>query len=281
MTATKFTMIDDHNADYFLPLLPRKAKGDEVMSGVIVDDRPVAALLANVSGRTISIISIFVLPEHRRNRVATFLIDNFCREMGQRGADMVILYGPDENGLKECLIHNDFSIAFVDKYYSVSVHRLMNDKDVMNKLRSFKRMSTGRNVMTMKEIMTKIPEESRRTFAKTLDKRGVNPSAFINAGFDEKLSFGVVIGTYISGIILTKRMEIKSEVVVESLITISDRMDILALLSRFGNEVIQVVGEKGVISFVISDSTTDTLLVKLLGKNVLTVRNAIRAGKRL
>lgn len=80
---------------------------------------------------------------------------------------------------------------------------------------------------------------------------------------------------------LTNRTEIGSEVVVESLITINDRMDILALLSRFGTDVIPVVGERGVISFVTSDSNTEAMLEKLLGSNVLTVRKAIHAGKRI
>ncbi len=36
----KFTMIDDSNLEYFLPLLPRRAAVKEIMSGVISDVLP-------------------------------------------------------------------------------------------------------------------------------------------------------------------------------------------------------------------------------------------------
>lgn len=281
MNELKFTMIDSVNIEYFMPLLPRKAKGAEVMAGVIADDLPVAALLANVSGTTVSMISLFVLPDYRHRKIATFLIDSFCTELGKRGADMIFAYGPDEDGIKECLVANGFSIASIDKYYAIHVRKLINDKAIISKIKSYKKAAVGRTVLTMKDVTLRIPEPARRAFSKILDKRGINPRAFVNGGYDEKLSFATVIGSNISGIMLTNRTEIGSEVVVESLITISDKMDILALLSRFGTDVIPAVGERGVISFVTGDVSTQKLMTKLLGENVLTIRNAIHAGKRI
>ncbi|MCR5403888.1 MAG: GNAT family N-acetyltransferase [Butyrivibrio sp.] len=281
MNELKFTMIDKINVEYFLPLLPREAKGAEVMAGVIMDKRPAGALLANMSGQTASIISLFVLPELRRRKVATFLLGQFCSEFGKRGVDMVFAYGPDEDGVKECLVSNGFSIASVDKYYAVRISKLINDPALINKLKSYKKASAGRTVLPMKDVRLRIPEPSIRAFSKILDKRGINPSAFINGGYDEKLSFATIMGANISGIMLTNRTEIGSDVVVESLITISDKMDILALLSRFGVDVIHVIGEKGVVCFVTGDTNTQKLVGKLLGEHVMTVRNAIHAGKRI
>ncbi len=86
------------------------------------------------------------------------------------------------------------------------------------------------------------------------------------------------MGTNISGIILSKKTEIKNEVVIESLITIGDRIDALALMTRFATDVMPLLGNNGAISFVADDSNTDKLLRQILGEDVLSTRNAIHAG---
>ena len=72
--------------------------------------------------------------------------------------------------------------------------------------------------------------------------------------------------------------EIKNEVVIESLITIVDRIDALALMTRFATDVLPLLGKNGAISFVTGDSNTDRLMRQLLGDDILTTRNAIHAG---
>ena len=93
----KFTMIDDDNLEYFLPLLPRRAVGKEIMSGAVSEGLAVGAILASIRERSVSIISFFVLPEFRGNGIGRFLLERFCKELKKAGADSVFAYGPDES----------------------------------------------------------------------------------------------------------------------------------------------------------------------------------------
>ncbi len=274
-------MIDDSNLEYFLPLLPRRAKGKEIMAGVISEELPVGAILASIRERAVSIVSLFVLPEFRQKGVGRFMLESFCEALRSRGAECIFAYGPDEIGVKECLTGCGFSIASIDRYYTISIKDIMGRRGMIEKIKSYMKATAGRNVMNMKQITERLPSEAKRSFSRMMDKRGVNPKAFINGGYDEELSYGVIMDTHISGILLTNRTEIESEVVVESLITIGDRLDALALMTRFATDVFPIVGREGNISFVTGDSNTDKLMTQLLGKDIMTSRNAIHAGRLL
>lgn len=137
----KITRIEKQNEVYFLPFLHESAREERPgvlrIGALLEDGTVVGAAAAQLSPAALDILSVYVLPEHRRKGYGTEMIEALCRIASEAGISSVSAESRFDVEIMDFLRNSGFSFFYDFMLCSVLLGVLSRSQKLENAAKQF------------------------------------------------------------------------------------------------------------------------------------------------
>ncbi len=257
-----FTAIGAENLPGFASVITGDEFDDmQVAVGAVEDDKAVAAAVLSPDGDTLNVDYLYVLPEARRKGVATALLKAVAEEMG--ALHFSAFFPESEKSLLKFFDSFGLSMVADSEVFTVGVEDFIHSEEVM-------KMAKQKAVRKVESLAEMNDTEKARAVASVEELLG--EYRYSANAFEDTLSFvtrdkkGGITGCFFCE-------HEEKEIIVSLLYNFSDDpYNLIAMLCRFGEQLIRGEHTDEQILFVSANDKVEAFVKKLIGNIVRSDR---------